>query len=350
VEIAKSGLTEALGWFRKQTSQPATNFQPVLDLLSDPQVLDTEEPDIGIVRQWKITGAVWCRYEVWKDWSADPDPERLAWRNQMLIRDVSAERRAVGSGAVWKLRSIGYVFRRVEPTLAFDQFPNQVIGHEILEMEIRRLSLQPPGQSAVSILDGNSAHINTKGRIIGGSDGAGIFYPQGTGTPTTGPPPPRVTGTPPLSPSLDYYGTVEDVFGVSPEQLTAMADQIITDPDDFPAPVPTNSITVAEVASINFDNARPLQGTGIVYIKGNVTISPGSNSTFNGLLYVDGNLTVRAPSEIRGAVVLTGNLSVQGSSDFATIIYDDDVLSALRLIVGQYRRSTAITLPLVRNH
>ena len=267
VEIAKSGLTEALGWFRKQTSQPATNFQPVLDLLSDPQVLDTEEPDIGIVRQWKITGAVWCRYEVWKDWSADPDPERLAWRNQMLIRDVSAERRAVGSGAVWKLRSIGYVFRRVEPTLAFDQFPNQVIGHEILEMEIRRLSLQPPGQSAVSILDGNSAHINTKGRIIGGSDGAGIFYPQGTGTPTTGPPPPRVTGTPPLSPSLDYYGTVEDVFGVSPEQLTAMADQIITDPDDFPAPVPSNSISVSEVASINFDNARPLQGTGIVYIK-----------------------------------------------------------------------------------
>ena len=40
------------------------------------------------------------------------------------------------------------------------------------------------------------------GRIVGGTNGAGIFYPQGTGNPTTGPANQnRVTGNPPLAPS-----------------------------------------------------------------------------------------------------------------------------------------------------
>ena len=30
VQFAKSGLIEALGWLRKQTSQPVTAFEPVL--------------------------------------------------------------------------------------------------------------------------------------------------------------------------------------------------------------------------------------------------------------------------------------------------------------------------------
>ena len=33
--------------------------------------------------------------------------------------------------------------------LAFDQFPNQVLGQEVLETEIRRLTLKPPGQAAI---------------------------------------------------------------------------------------------------------------------------------------------------------------------------------------------------------
>src|SRR5262249_6074810 len=73
VEFARSGLVEALGWFRKQTAQPVTAFQPQLDETARPPVLDTSEPDVGIVREFQISGSLWGRYEVWKDWPADPD-------------------------------------------------------------------------------------------------------------------------------------------------------------------------------------------------------------------------------------------------------------------------------------
>ncbi len=351
LQFAKAGLTEALGWFRKQTAQPVAVFAPVLDLIADPQILDTVDPDVGLAREWKITGAVWGRYEVWKQWDADPVPERLAWRQKMQVGDVSAARNGTGAGSVWKLRSIGYVFRRVNPALAFDQFPNQVLGQEILETEIRRLTLRPPGQSAISVLDGNSCHINTKGRIRGGATAAGIFYPAGTGTPTIGPAAQqRVLGTPALSPSPTYYGTVEDVFGVTLDQLKGMADQNIATAGDFPIPVPTNSLIITEVPTIKFDSSRPLMGTGVLYFNGNVTLLPGSNSSFSGLIYVDGNLTVRAPSEILGAVVVTGNVTVQGAADFATITYDDDILNALRLDVGQYRLFNAFRRPVAQDN
>ena len=84
---------------------------------------------------------------------------------------------------MWRLRSIGYVFRRVDPGQPFDTAPNQVLGQEILETEARRLNLTPPGQSAISVDAGGACTVASYGRIIGGSDGAGIYYPTATGAP-----------------------------------------------------------------------------------------------------------------------------------------------------------------------
>ena len=70
VQFAKSGLIEALGWMRKQTSQPVTAFSPQLDTSVTPPILDTLDPAIGIVREFEITNSIWGRYEVWKDWDA----------------------------------------------------------------------------------------------------------------------------------------------------------------------------------------------------------------------------------------------------------------------------------------
>src|SRR5688572_560743 len=91
VQFARAGLTEALGWFRKQTAQPVVDFEPRLDNTATPPILDTIDTDVGIVREFEITDTVWGRYEVWKDWSGDPDPERLAWRDQMRCLDLSIE-------------------------------------------------------------------------------------------------------------------------------------------------------------------------------------------------------------------------------------------------------------------
>lgn len=345
VRFARSGLTEALGWLRKQTSQPVTSFSPVLDPMASTPILDTIDPEIGIVREFRITGAIWGRYEVWKDWPGDPDSTRLQWRNKMRCVDLSTQRGNLPAGTVWRLRSIGYIYRRVDGTRPYNVQPNQVISQEVLDSEVRRLSLEPPGQSAVCSRRGDAVSVQTKGRIFGGTTAAGVYYPSATGSPTVSGSGASITGAPPTSTAVTYADSVMDVFGVSMAELESMANYVITDPNAFPNPVPINTLVVCKVP-ITFTAARPLRGTGAVVFQSTVTISPASYSSFSGLLYAAGNMTVREPTEIQGAVVVTGNLLLQGASDFVTLTYDDGMLNRLRQDLGSYRASSAYARPL----
>ncbi|MBX3464724.1 MAG: hypothetical protein KF830_16260 [Planctomycetes bacterium] len=345
VSAARSGLAEALSWLRRQTSQPVTTFTPQLDASASPPQLDTIDPEIGLVREFRITGTTWARYEVWRPWPGDPDAARLARRQLWQVDDVSRPRAGASPGSVWKLRSVGYVYRRSSTAVPFDSPPNTVLASQIAEVEVRRLTITLPGQAAVNVRDGNSCHINTNGRIVGGT-GAGIFYPQGTGSPTVGPASAtRVTGTPSLAPSVTYDDSYQAVFGLSFAELSAMANRVVTSADDFPNPIPDSSIVIVDMPTLQINASRPLNGTGIVIVRGNLVMNAGNNSLFSGLLYVEGNLTVRAPSEINGSVICGGNMTVQGASDFATINFDEGVLDALLSRFGNYRLSSTTFLP-----
>jgi hypothetical protein len=346
IGFARSGLTEALGWFRKQTSQPVVTFAPVLDNVANPPILDTIDPEIGIVREFRITGNIWGRYEVWKDWPGDPDPQRLQWRNQMRVQDVSVARGNLSAGSVWRLRSVGYVFRQIEVGVPFNRLPNQILGQEVADVEVRRLALQPPGQAALCSLRGDAVNVGTRGQIFGGSTAAGVYYPFATGTPVLGGG--AVTGTPSLSASNSYPTGIEAVFGVGVDDLKTMADIVVTNAAEFPAAVPMNSLVVCTVP-ITFTPTLSLNGTGVVVFLGNVTFQPGTNSSFSGLVYAGGAFTYRAPAEIQGAVVATGAVSLSGVSDFANIIFDNGILNALRQNLGTYRLSGATTRPLQRD-
>jgi hypothetical protein len=131
--------------------------------------------------------------------------------------------------------------------------------------------------------------------------------------------------------------SAEAVFGVSYGEFKGSADTYITEAQNIPSPIPSMSTVVIEMPEVIFDRDTPLSGTGIVYVKGNCTITAGSNSVFSGLLYVEGNLTMAAPAEIEGAVVVSGGLAISGSGDYATIRFSDEVLNSLRQQVGQYR-------------
>ena len=340
--FARSGLTEALSWFRRQPGQPVKDFAPIRDTVSNPQVLDTDDPTIGLVRDFEISNDIWGRYEVWREDESDPDPVRLDFRRKFQAEDLSRERGLSGAGNVWLIRSIGYIYQKRDPGKLWNERPNRVLASATLESESRRLSLLPPAQSAVSVDMGANCTVNTMGRVRGGLTGSGIYYPSGTGNPPTGPAADnRVTGTPALSASAGYQDSIEQVFGVSRDELRTMASLVITDPADFPDPVPENSIIFVECASISFDSSRSLNGTAALYIDANVQLQPGNNSNFNGLLYVDGALTMRQRSDIHGAVVVRGNMTIQGSGDYASVWYDDDVLNSLRLAIGKYRWSGA---------
>jgi hypothetical protein len=343
MQFARSGLTEALSWMRRQPGQPVTDFAPQLDISPTPPILDTDDPVIGLVREFQIADDIWGRYEVWREDEADTDPIRLDFRRKYQCEDMSVTRGFSGLGNVWLLRSLGYVIQKRDLSKAWNVRPNRVLAMTTLEGEIQRLSLQPPAQSAISVADGNGLHINTKARVRGGATGAGVFYPTGSGTPTTGPAgETRVTGSPALSASATYNDSLKSVFGVTRDELRSMADLVITSANDFPDPVPANAIVFVEVNSITFDAARSLNGTAIVYIEGNVSMISGNNSSFSGLLYIDGTFTMRETSDIYGALVVTGNATMQGSGDSSSVYYDDDVLAALRTQIGQYRWTGAL--------
>lgn len=348
VQFAKSGLIEALGWLRKQTGQPVTAFEPTLNAAALPPILDTIDPEIGIVREFEITNSIWGRYEVWKTWDSDPNPTRLAWRQQMQCGDISDLRGDLSPGSVWRIRSLGYVFRRVDPNAAFNEAPNQVLGQEMAEVEARRLALQPPGQAALCSRTGSTVRVLTRGRVLGGTLAAGLYYLNGTSTPTVSGTGATLTGTPNRSAASTYDDSFEAVFGVSLDELDAMADYVVSAAVDFPNPVPIDTVVVAHTP-MSFTSTLPLKGTGVAVVLGNTTIGQGSYSSFSGLLYVQGNLTLREPCEIQGAVVVTGSVTVQGNLDYVTIQYDDEILQHLRQELGTYRLSSAMSRPLSRD-
>jgi hypothetical protein len=342
MEFARSGLIEAVGWYRKQTAQPVMAFEPRLDASANPPVLDTMEPDIGIVREFEISGAVWGRYEVWKDWAADPDADRSAFREQVCCRDISDQRGGLSAGSVWRIRSIGYVFLRNDADARFDAAPNRVVAKEFVETEIRRLALQPPGQAALCTRTGSTCRIYTRGRVYGGDTASGIYIQRNTGSVTVSGTGAVVTGG--IARNTSYNDSMTAVFGVSLTELKGMADIALSDPAEFPSPLPRESLIVLD-SDITFTSAQPLSGAGVVVINGDCRIDPASNSSFSGLLYVNGDLTVREPSELQGAVIVTGSALVQGASDYATITFDDGIVNQLRQSLGSYRQASATTRP-----
>jgi hypothetical protein len=328
---------------RKQSSQPVLAFQPQLDNSVSPPVLDTIDPQIGLVREFQITGSVWGRYEAWKTWAGDPDPVRAAWRNQFECVDVSPFR-GEPNGTIWKLMSVGYVFKRSDDTVPFNQQPNQVLGQEVMDVEVRRLAINPPGTAAICTRNGGGCQILTKGRILGGSRGTGIYFLNGSGVPTVSGAGSSVTGTPATAAAMTYADTISNVFGVTATELRAMANYVVTSATDFPSPVPTNTLLVCDVP-MTFTAAQPLKGTGVVVFNSNVTIAPSSYSNFNGLIYVAGNFAMREPSEVAGSLVVLGTCTIQGNADTSSISYDEGILHALRTELGSYRISGAFGRP-----
>jgi hypothetical protein len=345
LQVARSGLNEALAWLRRQTSQPVLAFAPQLAPSATPPRLDTLDPDIGLVREFKITGKVYARYEVWKQWDADPVPARLAWRQQFQCEDVSAARANAPPGTVWRLRSVGYIYNRIDPGVAYDVAPNHVIASQVAVSECRRLVIGLPGQAAVNVADGSGCSIAANGRVAGGA-GCGIYYAAATGAPSVGPVAEnRVTGTPSLATAVDYDDGYEAVFGVSYGELQAMATLVVTAPDDIPNPLPAMGLTIVDCGNVTLGATRPLIGAGIVIVRGDAQLSPGNNSNFSGLLYVDGSLTLRSPSVVNGSIVCTGDLTVQGAADYATVNYDGDILDELMRHLGNYRVCNTTLLP-----
>ncbi len=359
--LAEAGLVDGYAWLRRQTVQPVATFAPRRDLSANPPVNETDDPSLGLVREFEISRGLWGRYVVtpgappepftddngdgsWQEGEAYTDVDgNDRWSPGHGTRDVTKERGLPGVGAVWLVESTGMVFRRPRADLPLDQGPNVRLSSSRVASEIRRLTIAPPAQSAICATRGSNVTIGNRGRLRGSV--TGITYATSTGTPYL------QSGSEVLTPtkyaSIPSFGAgVEDVFGVDLAQLKSMADlSTAAGVDGLPSQLPDFSLVVVD-GDVTFGATHPLRGTGVLVVNGDLTIGDGSNSFFNGVIHVSGNLTVRAPAYLRGTIVVEGKVTVSGTGgDYAEIEHDPDIISRLLTVMGQYRLSKATYQP-----
>lgn len=356
--VAHAGIVDAYAWFRRQQVQPVTVFAPQRDLAADPPINETDDPAIGLVREYEIGPNLWARYEVRRGRQREPfvdasldglydvgesftdldgDGEWTAGRDTI---DVSQGRGQVGAGSVWMLVSHGMVFRRRDPNVPLGTSPNDRLAVARVATEIRRLALTPPADAALCGGKGTAVAIGNRTRIMG-SGGGGVVVADGTGSPLleSGS---EVTGSPSTTAVPSYDGSIPGVFGVSVSELKSMADISTSDPAGVPPRLGDYSLVVMD-GDIVFDAVRPLRGTAIVVVLGDCTLKGGSNSFFNGMLWVGGRLEVRAPAYLRGTVIVQGEVDLRGlGGDYVELNFDDGIIGELLSVMGQYRHTKAI--------
>lgn len=322
---ASAGLTETLSWFVRQRQQPVVNFNPQVDTggvcthipAHSPLAFDSEDPAVGIVRSFEInsTGRVWGRYEV----------------RRPAVQDVSARRGKPQAGTIWQIESEGLVYVRNDPALAPDANPNWVLARRTMRVDIQRLGLQLPAPAAISALRGNNINVIRPSRIQGGASGIGAAYPPSTGTAGgTG----TISGSPPQSQTSNPF-TIDYMFGVTLNELMAMADLVVDDETDLPDPLPDMSLIVVR-GNATFNATRTFQGSGIVVVLGNLILNPRSNAFYSGVIWVGGNFVMTPPGTISGSVVVNGNAQIAGGSEVAEVNYDPAILEQIRQQMGNY--------------
>jgi Tfp pilus assembly protein PilX len=422
LNAAQAGITEGLSWFRRQTDQPVKAFVPIRDLNLTPPVNDTDDPNVGLVRDYEISAPsrVWGRYELkktpslaanatslsFKDrWSGsttyalddivlhtstqagvattsyyrsrananvNKNPATFSvgsplWWDVVNTMDITKYKGKPSSGTVWQLESEGIVYVR-NGGGAYNTLPNTVLSRAKLRTEIQRLSLNLPAASAVSVSRGAGVLLtSTAIRIRGGAKSA-LMYQASSGTPsgaayTTSTPPPntQITGTAPVAQAgitaTPSRFTIPYIFGVTQNELESMADFNVASVASLPATLPSARLIVLRDpgnadATFEFTQARPLTGTGVVVVFGNLWLRPNSNSSFNGVIYVDGSYLQEAPSSVTGSVVvnnthptITRTFRMTGSGERSEIRYDANVIDFIEQRLGQYRITRSAYVP-----
>ena len=188
--VAKAGLVDTLGWFRRQNgvvgaytinnlapgavgtynagvSYRDQPFNPVNNAVNA-QKSDTLDATIGIVNEYSVdAGALstdanvvyFGRYEVKKMQSVEltmvPTVTPGATPVPDIVRDVSGNRTGSlinGDGIIWSVSSTGYVYKRVDKTFsagatwakAYNQAPNKVIATAKVSTEFRKFMVTLP--------------------------------------------------------------------------------------------------------------------------------------------------------------------------------------------------------------
>lgn len=317
--FAISGLTESLGWFRRQESQPVQQFAPILEPEAQPPVLDTIDPAIGLVREFEINGSLWGRYEV---------------RNNE-VADISIQRGITTPGSVWEVGVRSYVYRRNDPTRPFDAAPNRVVSATALTSELRGVQVSLPAVAAVNIDDASKLLLGPL-TTIDGNGKSGIAYEDPGLLVALDP---RIVGTPKDTQVLTYDASPEAIFGMSLGEISEYSDSILRDVDA--AAILKIGRAIGSLAgSITTANDIYVEG-GMLIVEGDLVTLPTAVTTIQGVLYVGGNLVLQGQADIKGAVVVRGTMMTGVLP--VNIQYDEDIYNNVTDRLSKYRMPRTTT-------
>ncbi|MBK8096162.1 MAG: hypothetical protein IPK26_03595 [Planctomycetes bacterium] len=316
--FAKSGLVETASWFQKQTVQPVTVFAPRREPTAEPPIDETDEPTIGLVREFEVRGSLWGRYEIRKDETVD----------------VSANYGAA-AGTVWDVGARGILFQRLDAGKAFDRYPNFVIAVQTTRTEVRTMIVNLPAPTALVIPDPGNLTMTGTGVTISGGSQAGIACDSALAPLAT---PPSVSGSPAVLPLPGLQVGPESLFAMRAEKLELLADLTVTS-EEWPVRRPlADRFAFASSTMVVLETA-PLLGSGVLFVNGSMKVAPGSNSEFEGLIVINGDASLHGPFSVRGSLVVSGHLELHSESGPVELIYDTAVLTRVQDQLGRYHKS-----------
>ena len=384
--VARAGLVDTIAWFKRQTEQPVLAFtpeyradNPLKGDTNDPYAIDpgleNGKPHLGLVQEFLIDkeSGLWGRYEVGKITKLTKDDKgklrtysirefdeaQDIWVDRPITQAVADEYEGVqdlsedfglqGKGLLWRIRSHGYVDRK-DPTAPngthFYQYPNEVLDQVTLETEIFRLQVRDYGAAIVGNR-GEDIKIHYTGGVSGG-EGYALMW--NTGQPNPSSPNDLMTnnaGDPYHSTALagepanalDWF----EVFGVSDASVIAGLADVKGDDHQVSGSAMALTYIKPKTGQVQFrdyrsdtpqqPNNRPVSGGGIMVIDGDMYVNNWNTNTFNGVIYVTGDLTVLSLTNFVGQFIVKGKIDWRPTD----IEYNPGLLSSIRMKLCQYR-------------
>lgn len=297
---------------------------------------------------------LWGRYVIRRqstpNWS--PGANTMAVNNDPdAAHDISAQRdfsssQALGSGNFWSMTSRGYVFASADDVTVAASCENNSLLNAPLQTylsrpllvasakvygELFRISFSVP-DAAVFVAHGNyvraaSASCAQPLGYIRGGAGAGIARNDATSGSNLATTCFSLTGTPAyVAAPTGFDPTVAAVFpGMDRIKLQGIADYV-GDMSVLPNDLTPTAVYETQVARQSFyyiknasspastftfspANHNHFNGTGLIFIDGNLSITAGTFGTsWFGVVYVNGNAYINGPAEVNGALVVGGSI------------------------------------------
>ena len=261
------------------------------------------------------------------------------------VVDVTSKvKSGAAAGTVWQLESTGYVWIVNDPSKNFNQSPNMVLSKQTVRTQIQRLTITLP-QGGAGVFAGSNANITLGGRSkLKGGTSLGLAYAATTYTVNKNG---VITGSPGggLYPNSVSPYDIKSVFSVTQAELLNLADVQYSAMTDVPNPLPAMSLVVYNGNASFNPTTKPLMGSGILVVFGDLAISGITNSNYNGVIYVTGSFTMDNPSSVDGAIIANASgtsgkvvsIGNGAGNDIAEVDYDPSIITQINTQMGQYR-------------